>query len=77
VPGDFDACWEVEGVDVDILDPVLRDTTNARAAQKAKYFGELFIVDPPFDTRFLDFFQRGKWTRAPKGIVVLELGDFS
>lgn len=38
VPNDFDACWEIDGVNVDLLemlDPVLLDWSNRRAAQKA------------------------------------------
>src|ERR1051326_3511072 len=33
LPGDFDACWSVEGVDPDLLDPVLLDFSNGRATQ--------------------------------------------
>src|SRR6266508_4338534 len=33
-PGDFDACWEAAGVDAGLLDPVLLQFANARAAQK-------------------------------------------
>ena len=35
-PGDFDGCWEVTGVDPNLLDPVLLNFENRRAAQKAK-----------------------------------------
>src|SRR4051812_48937860 len=45
-PNDFDACWEMSGVDFDVLDrvdPVLLDWSNRRATQKAKFGGELFI----------------------------------
>ena len=38
-PGDFDACWEEEGVDPTILDPVLLTFDAGRATQKAKYMG--------------------------------------
>jgi DNA-binding Xre family transcriptional regulator len=43
VPGDFDGCWDAEGVDPDLLDPVLLDFTSFRAAQKGKFGGELFV----------------------------------
>src|SRR5919109_4373198 len=33
-PGDFDGCWEMPGVDPDLLDPVLLTFDNRRAAQK-------------------------------------------
>ena len=42
-PGDFDGCWEPEGVDFDQLDSVLIDFSNGRRAQKGKYYGEFFI----------------------------------
>jgi hypothetical protein len=75
-PGDFDGCWEVDGVDLARLDPVLKTFANLRAAQKRKYGGELFPADAPADldgTNFLHFFQRDKRGRAPKGIVALDL----
>ncbi|MHB8644453.1 MAG: DUF6932 family protein [Thermomicrobiales bacterium] len=76
-PGDFDGCWEVAGVDPDLLDPVLLVFANQRAAQKAKYGGELFPAETtadPFGTRFLEFFQRDKRTGDPKGIIAIDLG---
>lgn len=78
VPGDFDACWETPGVDPALLDPVLLEFANARAAQKERFRGELFpaeAVADPDGTRFLDYFQRDKLTGEPKGIVALDLED--
>lgn len=78
IPGDFDVCWEAAQVDAGALDPVLLDFENRRAAQKAKYFGELFIAESiaaPQGTRFLDYFQRDKHTGEPKGIVVMDLAE--
>lgn len=78
IPGDFDACWEVQGVDPTELDPILLQFDNLRVAQKAKYLGELFPAswsaeqDPPFRI-FLDFFQVDKDTGAPKGIVAINI----
>jgi hypothetical protein len=77
VPGDFDACWEVQGVDPNALDPELLDFNNRRAGQKAKYGGELFLADDratPAGTVFLDFFQRDKATGDAKGILAIDLG---
>ena len=76
-PDDFDGCWEVDGVDPDKLDPVLLEFANRRAAQKAKYFGELFLanaVADPAGTRFIDFFQLDK-DGQPKGMIALDLKD--
>ena len=41
-PSDFDGCWDPDGVTLDQLDSVLRAFRNRRAAQKAKYKGELY-----------------------------------
>lgn len=75
-PGDFDDCWDVMGVDVERLDPVLLDFSNGRAAQKACFGGELFPAQLPNGTSgrtFLEFFQIDKQTGDPKGIVALDL----
>jgi hypothetical protein len=75
-PGDYDGCWEPQGVDPSKLDPVLLDFSQGRAAQKAKFGGELFIASGTAGpgSRFLDFFQRDKFTGEPKGIVAIDLG---
>lgn len=76
IPGDFDACWETVSVDPTLLDPVLLNFDNKRAAQKAKYLGELFPAQIPADKRgriFLDFFQMEKTTGNPKGIIAIDL----
>ncbi len=76
VPGDFDACWDPLEVDGGRLDPVLLDFSNRRAAQKAKYGGELFpslaFADPAGNT-FLEFFQIDKSTGEAKGIIAIDL----
>ena len=48
-PGDFDGCWELQGVALSSLDPVLRTFDPGRATQKAKYGGELFPAEWPAD----------------------------
>lgn len=76
VPGDFDACWAMEGVVPELLDPVLLDFNNGRAAQKAKFYGELFPADfreGASGLTFYEFFQVDKETGDPKGIVSLDL----
>jgi hypothetical protein len=74
-PGDFDACWETAGVDLDRLDPVLIDLSNHRAAQKARFGGELFpnVVEPRSGVVFAEFFQ-GERDTTRKGIVFINLG---
>ena len=75
-PGDFDACWDPEGVDPTSLDPVLLTFENHRAAQKAKYGGEFFPSTIPADaigTIFIEFFQIDRFTGARKGIVAIDM----
>ena len=74
-PGDYDGCWDHVGVDLAKLDPVLLDFTNKRAAQKAKYLGEMFIAGMPSGPGgpFVDFFQIEKFSGRPKGILRISL----
>ena len=77
-PGDFDVCWADETVDIERLeeiDPVLLDLTNKRAAQKAKYGGELFpasLTEGSSKKKFLDFFQTAR-NGEPQGIIAVDL----
>ncbi len=80
VPNDFDACWDMEGVNPDLLDPILLTFTDGRAAQKAKYFGELFpaqLPDGMTGLRFLEFFQNDKETGKLKGIIAIDLRGYN
>lgn len=74
-PADFDACWDLPSTNLALLDPILRVLTFERWAQKIKFGGELFPVDPtdPLLSDYLAFFQRDRDTRQPKGIVTLDL----
>jgi hypothetical protein len=72
-PGDFDGLWDLNGVDPAGLDPVLLDFDNKREAQKAKYFGEMFLIQLPHQPGLLPFFQNEKFSDAPKGIVRIML----
>ncbi len=80
LPGDFDACWEIAGVEAARLDPELLDFSSRRAAQKARYGGELFPAETaaePAGTTFLDYFQRDRDTGQAKGIIAIDLGALS
>jgi hypothetical protein len=87
-PGDADVCYEIAGMRGKLLDPVLLDFSNARAAQKAKYGSEFFPAEAaasPNGTqfltikrtfghgRYLEFFQLSKNSKNKKGIVALDL----
>lgn len=77
-PGDFDAAWDPAGVDPYILDPVLLDFSNKRAAQKAKYGGELFISNAQalHSVNYIDFFQNDRDSGQKKGLLSIQLGKF-
>lgn len=78
-PGDFDGCWEPRGVFLDRLDPVFLDFSNKRAAQKAKYGGDMFTAGSPAGPAgrtFLEFFQQDR-EGNPKGIVAFDLQRLS
>ena len=75
VPADFDACWDAEGVDFDLIDDRLLNFDRGRASQKAAFLGELFIADgraDPQGTLFREFFKTDRDGRR-KGIVVIDL----
>jgi hypothetical protein len=80
IPGDFDACWDTSGVDMNKLKsiaPNLLNFTDKRAAQKSHYRRELFpwSKDQKAGTRFLEFFQIDK-EGNPKGIIAIDLGSW-
>lgn len=77
-PGDFDACWDPAGVDLDVLDPVLMDFSAGRAAQKARFGGELLpnVTEAGSGLRFSEFFRNERDT-GRKGIIVLQIGELA
>ena len=75
-PGDFDACWDVQGVDEAALDAVFWDFSDGRSAQKRRFGGEFFPAQLPEGATgraFVEFFQVNKRTGAAKGIVAIRL----
>src|SRR5690348_16842466 len=61
-PNDYDGCWETEGVNLDSIDPVLKDFKLGRISQKIKFYGELFLASMksnPGQT-MLEFFQNDR-----------------
>lgn len=76
IPGDYDLCWSVSGVNPHRLDPVLLDFSNGRRAMKAKYLGDLFPdsgVEARSGQTFSEFFQTDRHTGNRKGIVAIDL----
>ena len=78
LPNDYDGAWESYGVNPYLLDPVLLDFSNGRAAMKAKYGGELFpaYMDAGGGVRYRDFFLTDR-NGVPKGVIKIDLGSLS
>ncbi|KJH62097.1 MULTISPECIES: DUF6932 family protein [Acinetobacter calcoaceticus/baumannii complex] len=79
-PSDFDACWCIEQVNLDIVDPIFTDFSNGTSAQKARFGGELFpnCTEGASGKLFRDFFKNEKHTNQEKGIIVIDLqAEFS
>lgn len=79
-PRDFDGCWEEDEVDPDKLHPALLIFEDQRALQKAIFGGEMFPASTRADASgspFLKFFQAEKDTGEPKGIVAIDLTEWS
>jgi hypothetical protein len=76
-PNDFDACWEVEGVNPNILDPILIEFDDlSKNLQKKVYRGDIFPAhheERSCGKAFLDFFQIDKNTGKTKGIIAINL----
>lgn len=75
-PGDFDACWDPQGVDPAKLDIVFLDFSNSRATQKAAFKGEFFpssMLCADVGQTFVDFFQLDRFTGKRKGIIAISL----
>jgi hypothetical protein len=76
LPDDYDGAWEMTGVDPNLLDPVLLDFSNRRAAMKTKYAGELFpagLFAAP-GVLYRDFFMKDR-NGVAKGVVQIDLGS--
>ncbi|MBW4506291.1 MAG: hypothetical protein KME64_07255 [Scytonematopsis contorta HA4267-MV1] len=78
-PGDYDCCWEDDGVNSRILKsiaPAIYNFPLMRAEQKIKYRGEIFPSSFPANesgTPYIDFFQFDTRTNMRKGIIAIDL----
>lgn len=77
LPGDFDACYDLENVDLDFLRANAPKLLNCfdRNAQKAKYKGEIFPSNQPvgnYGNNSFDFFQKDRKGNK-KGIIAIDL----
>ncbi len=73
-PNDYDGCWDTAGVEMDSLDPALKDFRPGRTVQKIRFAGELFPTDMSGNQTMLEFFQSDR-DDNPKGTVQINLGD--
>lgn len=76
-PGDFDACWDSEDVDINYLRCNAPQLLNIfdNQTQKSIYKGEIFRSDEPVGDDGLDsfdFFQRDR-LKNRKGIIAIDL----
>jgi hypothetical protein len=77
-PGDYDACWDPAGVDKTKLDPLFRQFSNGRAAQKAAFLGEFFpssFTETASGLTFVEFFKKDRFSGGDKGILAIPLTD--
>ena len=78
-PIDFDACWDITGVDASILFnniPELFDFYNGRLNQKMLFYGEFIPYDPSKTGTYsiLEFFQYNRNSQK-KGIIGIKLDE--
>lgn len=79
-PNDYDACWDVTGVKIEKIDPVLLDfSERGKQTMEQKYGGDIRPdAFSPLETSgtYLEFFQIDR-DGQPKGIIALDLKEFS
>lgn len=77
-PGDYDGAWDIVGVNpVELKSEFWMEKKVDVDIQKTKYKGELYpadMIESGSGLRFLNFFQRRKYTHEAKGIVEMYLG---
>lgn len=74
-PGDYDACWDPNGVTGGLLHPLFLVFDNKREAQKREFLGEFFPfgIEAEPGVSFLDFFQKDRFSGEAKGIIAIDL----
>lgn len=76
-PGDFDVVYDLDEIDDNRIDKLLLDSSiHGRKLQKIHYGGEFFPMSNRADrlgTSFINYFQKDKKTKDPKGIIQIDL----
>jgi hypothetical protein len=77
-PGDFDLVWDLDGVDLGQLDPVILDLDPPRRAQHDKYAGDILpnVTEGTSGMPFVEFFQQDSLTGSLRGIVEMRLKEW-
>ena len=73
-PGDYDAAWDPEGVNIALLDPVFAELDYPRLSQKNKFQGEFLPTDDlrdEYPTYMVDFFQNIRFSQVKKGVLLI------
>jgi hypothetical protein len=73
-PGDWDGCWDAEGVNQRRLDPLLSGWPERRANQKQRFGGDIFPAFWDADGLGNTFFQSGR-DGTPRGIILIDPRD--
>lgn len=77
-PNDYDACWDIDGIRIEKLDPVLLQFDEAgKQEMQRKYRGDIRLAKcrpVERDCSYLRFFQMDR-NGAAKGIVVLDIEE--
>ena len=81
LPQDFDACWDVDNVHIEKLDPVFLEFSEGRKLQKKRFGGEFFpsitVADVKNRATFIEFFQQDRYSEKRKGIICIHLSKES
>ncbi len=76
-PKDWDACWNLDGVDVNKLDRLIVDEEFHHEKRKAKYLGDLFLIAPRLPGRnWISYFQTDR-DGTKKGIILIDMETVS
>ena len=76
IPNDYDACWDLSGVNRELVDPIFFNFTDNRAEQKTRFLGEFFPSTyrvAGIEMTFIEFFQIDTLSQNRKGIIGLDL----
>jgi len=78
IPGDYDLCWSLNGVDPLRIDSgLLVFTPSVKKNMEIKYRGDIFPAEIPeggSGKLFINFFQTDKNTGNDKGIIAIKIG---